>query len=124
MRKQVRLVVLLTIFVLLLSTPWSVAQTAVTVAGLLQNPDQYDAKAISVAGTIVAYRERVSAKGNPYTTFRLRDRGSDVSVFSWKHPGLKNGIRVRVIGTFAATKRVGQYTFHNEIEARQIQVLQ
>ena len=58
-------------------------------------------------------------------------RNVTVSVGNWVMRGrradlrweLKNGLRVRVTGAFAATKHVGQYTFHNEIEARQIQVL-
>jgi hypothetical protein len=123
MSRRRRITLLLPILVLLLDMSWSVAQPTVTASAILQHPDQYDGKVISVSGTIAAYQERVSAKGNPYTTFRLED-GASVSVFAWKHQGLKNGLRVRIMGTFVATKRVGQYTFHNEIEAQQIQTLQ
>jgi hypothetical protein len=122
MSRRRRITLLLPMLVLLVSTSWSVAQPIVTVSAILQHPDQYDGKVVSVAGTITTYREHVSAKGNPYTTFRLEDGGS-ISVFAWKHQGLKNGLRVRATGTFAATKRVGQYIFHNEIEAQQIRVL-
>jgi len=57
-----------------------VAQPTVTVSALLQHTDQYDGKVVSVARTITAYREGVSAKGNPYTTLRLEDGGSSIPV--------------------------------------------
>lgn len=98
---------LLSKLVLLLSASWSVAEPTVTVSGLLKHTDQDDGKVVSVAGAITAYRERVSAKGNPCTTFRLEDGGSSVSAFSWKHQGLENGLRVRMTGTFAVPKHVG-----------------
>lgn len=100
----------------------ALAQPTVAISALVQHPDQYDGKTVSVIGTITGYREHVSARGNPYTTFRLVDGGA-VSVFIWKHQGLRDGIRVRVIGTFSKVRRVGRYTFFNEIEARRIEVV-
>jgi hypothetical protein len=38
-------------------------------------------------------------------------------VFTFGRPALQDGQRVAVRGTFSTTKRVGRYTFHNEIEA-------
>ena len=109
--------------VLLLSISPLLAQEAATVTAVAQHPDQYDKKTINVTGTIADYRERVSARGNEYTTFRLQDRGASISVFAWKHPGLRNRQRVRVIGVFTRLKRVSKYEFHNEIEAQRIDAL-
>ena len=107
----------------LLIAPPLLAQVAATAADIAQNPDRYDGQTVTVTGTIAAYRERVSRAGNPYTTFRLEDGGASVAVFAWKHQGLRNGLRVSVTGRFAMVKRVGRYTFYNEIEAQQIRAL-
>jgi hypothetical protein len=40
-----------------------------------------------------------------------------VNVFTWGHPHLDDGQRLKVNGTFEAVKHVGRYTFHNEIDA-------
>lgn len=44
-------------------------------------------------------------------------------IFAWGHQGLQNRQRVRVRGIYRHVKRVRQYTFYNEIEAWQIEVL-
>jgi hypothetical protein len=121
MMKRCQFFTIMTLLVLI--TLPALAQESVSVSALLQDPDQYDGKVVSVAGAIANYRERISARGNPYTTFTLVSSGS-VSVFVWKHQGLHNSERVKVTGKFVKVKHVGQYTFHNEIEATQIQVLQ
>lgn len=100
----------------------ALAQQAVTVSALLLHPEQYDGKTISVVGTVARYQERVSARGNPYTTFRLEDGGA-VSVFAWHHQGLRDGLRVRVVGTFFKVRRVGRYVFRNEVEAQRIEAV-
>ena len=99
----------------------ALAQPTVTVSVLLQNPERYDGQTITATGQVAAYRERVSARGNAYTTFRLQDRSAQVSVFVWKHAGLGNGAKVRVTGTFQREKHVGRYTFYNEIQADRIE---
>ncbi len=95
----------------------------VSISAVIQDPDRYDGKVVSVVGTITAYRERVSRAGNPYTTFRLTDGEAALSVFIWERQGLRDGQRVRVTGTFAKAKRVATYTFGNEIQAVRIDVL-
>lgn len=97
---------------------------ALSVASLLENPGRYDGKVVTVSGVITAYRERVSRAGNPYTTFRLQEGGASVGVFAWGHRGLREGARVRVTGVFQRVRRVGRFTFYNEIEIQQIQVLE
>ncbi len=99
------------------------AQGSVSVEDIVRDPDRYDGRMVVVVGNINSYRERVSRRGNPYTTFRLEDGGFSVAVFVWGHQGLSNGKRVRVTGMFQKVKRVGQYTFYNEISADQVELL-
>jgi hypothetical protein len=99
------------------------AQVSTTVQALQKHPDQYDGKVVIVTGNILNYRERVSGRGNPYTTFTLTDQGS-VAIFAWQNQGLHAGMRVRVTGTFSKVRHVGQYVFYNEIEASRIETLQ
>jgi hypothetical protein len=115
--------VLIALLVILFGVVPTLAQQAVTPQALGQNPDRYDKQLVSVTGTIVSYRERVSAHGKPYTTFRVKSDSASVSVFAWKHQGLRNGQRVRVIGTFKKVKVAGGYRFRNEIEAQRIEAL-
>jgi hypothetical protein len=53
---------------------------------------------------VAAYRERISHAGDPYTVFTLRDARASITVFAWPHQGLRNGLRVRVTGSFARVK--------------------
>ncbi|TMI82329.1 MAG: hypothetical protein E6H04_04970 [Bacillati bacterium ANGP1] len=101
----------------------ALAQQIVTVSALLQHPERYDGQTITVTGQVTAYRERVSARGNAYTTFRLHDRTAEVSVFVWKRAGLGNGANVRITGKFQREKHVGRYTFYNEIQAERVERL-
>ncbi len=113
--------VLAGVLLVLLTVAAVLAQPSVSVRDLVENPDLHHGQVVAVVGTITQYRERVSARGNPYTTFRLTEDGAWVSVFAWQHRGLRNGLRVRVVGRFDKVKRVGRYTFHNEIEAQRIE---
>lgn len=110
------------LFVMLAALP-ALSQQAIAVGDLVHNPGRYDKQIVSVTGTIAEYRERVSERGNPYTTFRLRDAAAEVAVFVWKHQGLGNGLRVRVVGTFSMVRRLGGYIFYNEIEAQSLAIL-
>ncbi len=102
--------------------PPALSDQGTSIRALVQNPDQYDGKVVSVAGTVGAYRESVSDAGNPFTTFRLSDGDASVAVFIWNKQGLSNGQKVRVTGTFAKVKHVGTYTIDNEIQANRIEV--
>jgi len=122
MLPSLRLPLLATLLIFLVAVSAQAKITA-SVAEIVQNPDRYDGKVVTVSGTIASYRERVSARGNPYTTFRLVDAGVSVAVFAWKHHGLWDGLRVRATGVFQKIRRVGRYTFYNEIEAQRIEVI-
>jgi len=92
-----------------------------TIKEILNDPDFYHQKVVKVTGKIKNLRLKVSRKGNPYTTFRLMDKtGNSLKVFIWEHQDLKEGDLVEVTGVFKRIKRVGIYTFFNEIEAERI----
>ena len=94
----------------------AIAAQPLTVAAVLRDPLTYNGRHVDVSGTVRGIRAKTSARGNAYETFSLCD-GSCLHVFAWGRPTLRAGARATVHGTFAATKRVGNYTFHNEIEA-------
>ena len=93
------------------------AQTAATPSELKENPDRYDGKVVTVSGTIYRYREGVSRRDNPYTSFSLADRKAAVSVYSRRHEGLKDGITVTVTGRFVKQRASGSSIFFNQVQA-------
>ncbi len=62
---------------------------------------------------------KTSKRGNDYTAFTLSGRGS-LNVYPHGHSQVKEGQTVRVTGVYRKEKRVGKYTFRNEIEATDI----
>lgn len=115
---------LLTIILLaLLGAVPARAQHGVTVHMLVQEPERYDRKVVTVVGTITAYRERVSDAGNPFTTFRLADGDASVAVFIWNKQGLSNGQRVRVTGACSNVRQPGTFAIEAEIQAHRIEVV-
>jgi cytochrome c-type biogenesis protein CcmE len=103
---------------LLLTFATAAAET--TVSSILTDPAQFDGKNITVRGIATAVKPTVSRRGNPYTTLRLQDGGSAITVYMQGHLPATNGERVEVTGVFQTIKRVGSYTFYNEIEAQSI----
>jgi len=94
---------------------------AVQVCEVAQNPDPFDAKAVTLTGAVSNLRPRVSRRGNPYYTFDLSAEGCKVRVFCWGHPDARTGDQVEVQGTFAKVKRVPpNYTFYNEVECQAV----
>lgn len=92
------------------------AQT-VRIDSILASPESFDGQHVTVTGTVAALRIRTSQKGNPYETFNLCD-GRCVHVFTFGQPAsITNGSRATVSGTYSAVKRVGRYTFRNEVDA-------
>jgi hypothetical protein len=101
----------------------SAAQAAeVTVHSIMSNPTAFDHQSVTLQGTAAAVKETTSHRGNDYTTFKLQDgsNGESLSVFTWGHPILSTGDRVRVDGVFETEHHQGRYTFYNELEATKI----
>jgi len=107
--------------VFLLASP-----SRVKISEIIKNPDKYDNQIISVEGYIQNIKQKISQRGNKYTTFSISDgEGNYLKVFLWGWEGIeeqniKEGDKVEVEGKFQKIKYVGKYKFYNEIEARKI----
>jgi len=95
-----------------------------SIADILTRPAAFDGREVLLQGKATALDPRVSRRGNEYFTFRLSDAtGASLKVFSWGKPAIAPGDRVEVRGRFQRERRVGRYTFTNEVEAQQIRKL-
>lgn len=95
--------------------------TDTSIEKILGDRDLYDGKEVTVAGTVSNLKFKMSKIGNEYTTFSLAGKSGDsINVFVRQHPKLKKGQKVKVTGTYRKVKKVGRYTFYNEIEATEI----
>ena len=107
---------------------WAAAALAaradlVTVKDLLAEPDKWHGRAVVVTGSVGKLEPRTSQRGNPYYTFLLNDGIQSVTVFSYGAPEVRDGNRVQVEGTFLKVKRVGKYTFQNQVDATSVRAL-
>ncbi len=94
------------------------------IGDILARPDSFDGREVVVQGTASAVDPRTSRRGNDYFTFRLSDEtGTSLKVFSWGKPAIAPGDRVQVSGRFQRERRVGRYSFTNEVEAFRIRKL-
>lgn len=91
------------------------------IGDILQNRDYYDGKSVNASGIVKNMKLKVSKKGNPYATFSVDDGVNEIKVFTFGHPHIKEGGKVTVEGVFKKEKKVGGYTFYNEIEAKKIE---
>lgn len=95
-----------------------VAAGSIGIVDLVKNPATYSGTHVDVSGSVANVQPKVSHAGHDYETFDLCDiNGNCVRVFAWGHPALHEGDKIDVRGVFSETKRVGRYSFHNEIEA-------
>jgi hypothetical protein len=101
---------------------FSYAAIETTVQKILANRDSYDGQEVSVSGTVSRLKLKTLKGGKDYTTFSLMsESGGSLTVFVWGQSKLKQGQKVKVTGTYRKVKRVGRYTFYNEIEATEIE---
>ena len=89
---------------------------------ILADKNSYDGKEVSVSGTVSAdLKLKTSKDGKDYTTFSLRgDSGRRIKIFIWGRLKLPGGQKVKVTGIYRKIKKVGKYTFRNQIEATEI----
>jgi hypothetical protein len=94
------------------------------IGDILARPDAFDGREVVLGGKASAVDPRTSRRGNDYFTFRLSDEtGASLKVFSWGKPAITPGDRVEVRGRFQRKRRVGRYTFTDEVEASRIRKL-
>ena len=95
-----------------------------SIGDILARPAAFDGRDVLLEGKASAIDPRTSRRGNEYFTFRLSDAtGASLKVFSWGKPAIAPGDRVEVRGRFQGERRVGRYTFTNEVEAQHIRKL-
>jgi len=87
---------------------------------ILSAPERYDGQSVALDGIVTHLSQRVSQRANAYYTLDLQDPTGAIRVFSFGTPPCTDGMKARVEGTFQRVKRVGPYTFHNEVTATTI----
>lgn len=117
-----RLIPLLAGLVLLVGAASALAARAdlVAVKDLLAQPDKWHGRPVVVSGVVSRLDARTSQRGNAYYTFVLTDGAASVKVFSYGVPQIKDTSRVQVEGTYLKVNRVGNSTFHKQVNARRI----
>ena len=106
--------------VLLAASASAAPADLVAVKDLLAQPDKWHGQPVVVSGIVSRLDARTSQRGNTYSTFVLSDGRASVNVFSYGVPQIKDTSRVQVEGTYLKVKRVGKYTFQNQVDARRI----
>ncbi len=106
--------------VLLAASALAARSDLVAVKDLLAQPDKWHGQPVMVTGVVSRLDARTSQRGNAYYTFVLTDGLASVNVFSSGTPQMKDTNRVQVEGTYLKVKRVGKYTFQNQVDARRI----
>jgi hypothetical protein len=91
-----------------------------TVRELVETPDRFDGKILTVRGTVTNLYRETSRRSNPYYTFSLSDGLRVVRVFSFGDTACRNGESATVEGTFNRVKKTGTYTFYNEVTGKRI----
>ena len=95
-----------------------------SIGDILARPAAFDGRDMLLEGKASAIDPRTSRRGNEYFTFRLSDAAEkSLKVFSWGKLTIAPGDRVEVRGRFQRERRVGRYTFTNEVEASRIRKL-
>jgi len=92
----------------------------VSVRELVETPDRFDGRAVTVHGTVASLHRQVSRRGNPYYTFSLSDGLRVVRVFSFGDTACRNGESASMDGKFSRVKTFGGYTFYNEVTGTRI----
>ena len=106
--------------VLLAASALGAPADLVAVKDLLAQPDKWNGQPVVVSGVVSRLDARTSQRGNSYYTFVLTDGLASVNVFSYGVPKIKDTNRVQVEGTYLKVKRVGKYTFQNQVDARRV----
>jgi hypothetical protein len=94
----------------------------VSIDKIVSAKQSYDGREVTVSGKVSNLKLRTSKAGSDYTTFTLSrpDGKGSLHVYSRGHANVKQDQTVKVTGIYRKEKRVGKYTFHNEIEAAEI----
>jgi hypothetical protein len=102
----------------LLAFGFAVAAQLVTVGEVATNPARYNARELTLQGTIAKFKAKVSRVGKPYFTFDLVDGKAKLAVYGRGalDPTPMNGNRVEVNGIFAVKRESAGVIFENELD--------
>ncbi len=98
---------------------FNITADCTSINSTLSNRMACDGKVSFINGTASGLELKTSQKGNNYTTFNI----GKISIFAWGHLNMTEGQWIFVKGIYSKEKQVGGYTFENEIEATEIEVL-
>ena len=91
------------------------------IARILTDPAAWDGKRVRISGELEGLKKTRSRSGNLYSTFYIVDaEGNRMKGFRWGHLDMADGEEVEAEGVFRREKRVGKFTFYNELEANTI----
>jgi hypothetical protein len=107
-------------FALVLVLALPVRALDATADAILKAPERYDKQTVTLGGEVTRLSQRVSRQGNAYYTFDLQDATGRIRVFSFGKAPCPEGRQSTVDGTFETVKRVGNYTFYNEVTAKRV----
>lgn len=104
---------------ILLISAAALASGPISVEALVKDAAKLDGKSVIVRGKVSKYNEKVSKKGNPYTTFIISSGKSNANVYLKGRPGVavKDGLVVEVSGNFLKLKKLRDFSVANEIDA-------
>jgi hypothetical protein len=91
------------------------------VSDILSDGESLHGSMVRVEGRALGVAFKVSGAGNPYALLSVEDRTGRLKVYARGHPSVSEGDSVRVTGVYSHVKKVGKYTFENELEAREIE---
>jgi len=99
--------------------------TEVTIEELVSNPGTYNGQRVTLEGFVDKVEYTKSAKGEPFTLFRMND-GSDNEVrvyYEDEHLPLSKGDKVKIKGRYKKQKKYILYKLKNVIKARTVEKL-
>jgi starvation-inducible outer membrane lipoprotein len=98
------------------AVPRAGAAAPTPIVAIAAKPSMFYGQPVEVTGTIANIANKISHKGNPYTTFSLC-AGQCVEVFTFGTPAIHNGQKITVHGTFEGVHHTGGISYKNVIDA-------
>jgi hypothetical protein len=94
-------------------------EAVTTPSEILANPDRFDGQIVTIEGTMIDLKQRVTRFGDPLYKFYLSDGKLAIRVISLGSPPCQSGA-VTVEGTFAKIKRGRLSVSYNVVSASRV----
>jgi hypothetical protein len=104
---------------------WTKATMSTSISEIVSDRASFDGEGVDVTGQIESYQQHVSRIGNRYVTAVLCDQQC-IRVFEWgeSDTSVTDTGWAEVWGTYRVANHVGDYSFANEIDAKDIASIQ